>query len=122
MGVKENPAPQCAQKPSLRPARPSCPRPTSLPHRLQNRSRSGTCGSVMIAVEGSRYGTGAIVTSPAPRWPRLDREVRFERERLDPRRVERREMPDEAPATVAERGVGADRAAASSGARPQTVQ
>src|SRR5262249_44404078 len=68
-GVNENGVPHALQKPSLRPAAPSRDRPTGAPQRglLQNRLFSATLGSAMTAVAGSRYGIGAISTSPAPR-------------------------------------------------------
>ncbi|GAA2428908.1 hypothetical protein GCM10010191_47630 [Actinomadura vinacea] len=58
------------QKPSVRPDRPSRPRPTGASQRLQNRRLSGTSGRSMIAEAGSRYGTGGTSTSPAPSIPR----------------------------------------------------
>ena len=60
------------QKPSVAPGCPSLPRPTGSLHSWlpQNRCRSGTCGSVRIAADGSPLGTGGIETTPAPRRPR----------------------------------------------------
>src|SRR6185369_16001452 len=72
LGTKEYRAPQWVQKPSVRPALPSRPRPTGLLHSglPQNRWPSGTCGLVRIAAAGSPLGMRGIVTIPAPSRPR----------------------------------------------------
>ncbi len=90
-GAKENPAPQCAQNPSVRPGLPSRPLPTGSPQPPQNRRCSATSGFAMIAVAGSRNGTTGICTSPAPRCPRAvraDLAVRLDLlDRVEPRPV-----------------------------------
>src|SRR4051794_7407001 len=78
-GVKSKWCPHLAQNPSTRPGLPSRPRPTLVPHLLQNRLFSGTCGLVSTASRGSRLGTGAMSTIPRPSRPRLV-------DRVDPRR------------------------------------
>jgi hypothetical protein len=92
--VNENLVPQCAQKPSGSPGRPSLLRPTGRSQTAQNRLLSGTWGSAMIALAGSRAGTGGISIRPAPRLPRVDRVV-DPRVRRDP--LAELRLPDAAP-------------------------
>src|SRR5260370_16827097 len=98
-GVNENRAPQFRQNPSVRPARPSRPRPTGCSQLAQKRLFSGTCGSASTALAGSRYGTGGISTRPAPSWPRADLPL-VRREPFSPRLPEVRRLtadPDPDP-------------------------
>src|SRR5437868_15479836 len=67
LGTNENGAPHFRQNPEVRPGSASRPRPTGSSHRAQNRRLSGTIGFSISASDGSRAGTGAISTSPAPR-------------------------------------------------------
>src|SRR5438445_3569707 len=95
-GVKSYAPPHFAQKPLVRPGRPSRERPTCAPHLEQYRLCSGTCGSARTASPGSRYSTSGISTRPRPRPPRpvereplvvgpLPREVVVRAERAEPR-------------------------------------
>src|SRR4051812_19343881 len=70
--MNEKRVPSLGQKPSSRPGRPSRPRPTGWPQRLQNRLCSATCGSARSAVAGSTRGTAGTSTSPAPSRLRID--------------------------------------------------
>jgi hypothetical protein len=127
--VNENRVPQFRQKPSARPARPSRPLPTSCPQFPQYRRFSGTCGFASTAVDGSRYGTGGISTSPAPSLPREDRPLDRREPRRDPLRVEPPdvvlgELAEPPEVDGAEGADGADEEGTATGAaaRPQTVQ
>lgn len=107
--------PHLVQKPSVRPGRSPRLRPTGAPQSplLQNRFRSGTCGSCSTEAAGSGRGIGGTATSPAPSLLRVgplepERELRTdtgfpptvlplsERDsRPDTERREEREVPDE---------------------------
>src|ERR1700760_3441960 len=74
LGSNENGDPHLRQKPAGLPGVPSRLRPTGSSQVAQKRRFSGTIGSAITASAGSRAGTEAISTSPAPRrWPVVDR-------------------------------------------------
>src|SRR5215472_2680864 len=123
LGAKENGVPQCRQKPSVRPGRPSRGWPTSCPQFPQNRRFSGTSGLARTADAGSRAGTGGTSTSPAPSPPRedlplLDRVARLPR-RLSVVVDQDPVPPDPEPPVAVVAATGAWPAA---GASPQTLQ
>ena len=113
--------PQFRQNPSVRPARPSFPRPTGCPQLPQKRLFSGTCGSASTALAGSRYGTGGISTSPAPAGRADLPLVRREPTPAEVRPLAARPEPEPAPAIAADAATTAG-AGAVAAASPQTVQ
>jgi hypothetical protein len=91
------------------PGRPSRSRPTGWPQPLQKRLFSGTRGSASTALDGSRYGTGGISTSPAPSLPRDDRLTPRDRDReREPRLAETAEVAAGPEAEGAEGAEGAE--------------
>ena len=64
MGSKENGWRHLAQKPVVRPGRPSVERPTAAPQLEQNRLFSGTTGFFITASAASMAGIGGMVVRP----------------------------------------------------------